>query len=120
VLVLAALDAAATAKELQERPWPFFLALVLSALGFAVAAYLAASRDSARRERDLYKQLHNQALERSAELKHERDDARGETDQERSRHMRDLVKILLAAEGLVRLKDDLERKLAELAKGVPK
>ncbi len=119
-MLLGALDAAVTAKGLEERPWPFFLALVISALAIVCSVYFGGSRSSARRERDLYKQLHTQAVERSAELKRERDDARGETDQERSKHMRDLVKILLAAEGLVRLKDDLERKLAELAKGAPK
>lgn len=110
MLFLAALDTAATAKSLEERPWPFFLALTLGALSFIFTVYLASSRASARRERDLFKQLHQQERDRAQELKHERDRAREDTDKVRAEHIRDLVKLTVAAEELVRMRLDLERK----------
>lgn len=115
MLLLAAVEA--TAKGLEDRPWPFFLALTLSALSFAVTTYLLSSRAGARRERDLYIQLHQQERERAQELKRERDDAREVTDKVRSEHIRDLVKLTVAAEELVRMRLDLEKKRKKPTEG---
>lgn len=107
---LAAIDTAATAKGLEERPWPFFLALVIGALGILWAAYVHTQWASARRERDLLKQFHQNERERSHDLRKERDAERERGDKIHADHLRDLVKVVMAAEGLIRMRDELQAK----------
>lgn len=106
LLLLA--DTAATAKGLEDRPWPFFLALVIGALGTIFGLWQTGARLAARRERDLYKQLHQQERERAQELKRERDDAREKTERVEREHKQDLVRISMAAEGLIRIQEQLK------------
>lgn len=104
--LLAALDTAQTAKGLEEHPLAYFLAIVLGAVGVLWTAFVHAQWGGARRERDLFKKLLEQEEKRSAELKRERNEARDETDHVRAEHMRGLIKLEAATQGLIRMRDD--------------
>ena len=90
-------------KGLEDHPLPYFLALVLAVVGFLATAYSTASWLGAKRERNLYRELLSKEEKASLELRRERDDARAEMQH-------NLIKLLLAAEGLVRVRDELAAK----------
>lgn len=90
------------ATGLEGKPFPYFLALVLVALGVLWGALCAALWLIARG--------HRKALEREVEI------SKGlalELAQVRREHLQDLVKLAMVTEGVVRLRDELEAKKAK-------
>lgn len=97
-------------QGLESHPVPYFLALTLAVVGVLWSTLSTVIWWSARGQRELYKQLHDQERGRAQEFKKERNEARDETDRVRTEHMKDLVKLTMAAEGLLRLRDELKGK----------
>lgn len=115
-LLLSAIDTVETAKHLEEKPWPFFLALVIGALGFIFGVWQTGAASSARRERDLHKQLHEQAQSRGDEFRRERDDLAQQLAHERREGMRLTIEFLTTAKNLARVQEELDREA--LKKGI--
>lgn len=100
-LLLAALDTAETAKGLDEKPWPFFLALVIGAAAALWGALVSVAWWGAKG------QLKLQA-DQIVDLKHERDEAQKEAREERAARLGLAVDIATTAKGLARIREDLD------------
>jgi hypothetical protein len=111
-VLLAAVDLATTqanAQGLEHAPWPYFLALVVGAVGILWAAYTTAMWAGARREREMAKRLHEEARMRGDELKRERDELQGKLADERRENLKLTVEIITVGKGLVRVQEELDR-----------
>ena len=103
------------ATGLEARPLPYFLALTLATLGVLWGTIATVVWASARNERRLHEQNWRRELERNADLRRERDEARERLDRERSENMRLTMEVVGTAHGLARLREDLDRQALELA-----
>lgn len=97
-------------QGLESHPIPYFLALTLAVVGVLWGTLSTVIWWAARNQRELFKQLHHQERERAQELKRERNEARDKTEEVRADHFRDLVRLTMAAEGLIRMRDELKEK----------
>lgn len=104
--LLAAVDIAETAKQVEERPFPTFIAFLLAAICALWGALVSVALWGA-------KGRLSQALERGNELKAERDAERKEADRVTAEHMVDLRKLTSAAERLDHKEKQLERARAD-------
>lgn len=104
VFPLLAVDQAdSMAQGLEQRPFPYFLGLVLLGLATLWGALVSVAWWGAKGQLAM-------ARGRADELRAERDAERKEADRVRAEHIKDLVTLARAADGLTKAREELMEK----------
>lgn len=97
----------------QQAPLPYFLAMSLAAVGVLWSALATILWLGARAAREMFRQQLQREREIAQRLEKEAERSREEADRARREQIAGLVKLTMAAEGLVRIRDELETKKAK-------
>lgn len=118
LLVVASVSAEQTdklASGLEQRPLPYFLALVISVVGVLWSTLSTVAWWGVKNQFRLHVQMHQRELERGQELKRERDDGKEELGQERRERLKLAMEVVGAAHGLARVREDLDQEALKAA-----
>ena len=102
-------------QSVEQHPIPYFLLVTFSVVGVLWGALSTVVWWAARTQKNLFRELLEKEEKASAALRHERDEVRTE-------HMRDLVALTLATQGLLRIRDEylaLKEELSKKRKAAP-
>lgn len=99
------------AQGYEKYPISYSLALAVAAVCFLCTVISLLFWWGAKGQSTLHRQNWQREIERSEELKRERNESRELTEKIRFDHTRDLVKLSVAAEGLARVREKLDAEL---------
>jgi hypothetical protein len=116
-LLLATTDS--VAQGLQDRPFPYFLAILLGAITGLWGTLSTVAWWGVRGQLRLAAENYRRELERNADLRKERDEAQERLEREQAARLGLAVEIATTAKGLARIREDLDAEALKKRGGKP-